>query len=169
MSRTPIREALQLLAEQKLVCIFPGKESRVAPIDTENICQIYQILAELHALALRFAYPGITEETLAGLQKINDDAARIADKQSPGEFLELDARFHQVFLHMAGNSFLSDFTKILATHIERVENLYFSEKTNSAANTVAHHQAIIDALKKRDLPQAVEAMRTNWTHMLKVL
>ena len=44
VSRTPVREALQLLSEQKLVSIYPGRESLVAPADRANNAHIYACL-----------------------------------------------------------------------------------------------------------------------------
>lgn len=71
MSRTPIRETTQLLADQKLINIYPGKESCVAPIDFEQAKQTYQIMAQLYALALEFAFPRVTADTVAELREIN--------------------------------------------------------------------------------------------------
>ena len=64
VSRTPVREAMQLLADQKLIEIQPGKESRVATFDYDEIEKSYIMLAELHALALQFAWESLTEEDI---------------------------------------------------------------------------------------------------------
>lgn len=162
VSRTPIREALQLLKEQNLVCIFPGRESRIAPVNTKNICQIYHMISELHVLAVRFAYPEITEEILEELQTINRQFSDVLHSGDPKRLRELDDRFHNVFFRVADNIFLSNFAEILHIHTERVENLFFSGKPHNHENSAAKHQAIIDALKNQDPDGAMEAMRQNW-------
>lgn len=55
-----VREAMQLLAGQKLINIYPGKESRIAPIDFEQAKRAYQVIAQLYSLAIGFAFPYIT-------------------------------------------------------------------------------------------------------------
>ena len=54
VSRTPAREAIQMLADQKLVEIYPGKETRIAPVNLEEASSHYRMMAELHALAVEF-------------------------------------------------------------------------------------------------------------------
>lgn len=169
VSRTPIREALQLLGEQKLVCIYPGKESRIAPIDWENLHQIYRIISELHVLALDFAYPKITEETIAELETINTQLSEALNFNDQKKLLDLDKQFHSVFFRIADNDFLTSFADILNIHTERAENIYFSDKKGKGIYSVDEHQVIIAALKKHDLPKALEGMRRNWEHTIEIL
>ena len=55
VSRTPVREALQLLQSQKLVLVMPGRATVVAPLDTQDIEKCYRPLADLEALAAELA------------------------------------------------------------------------------------------------------------------
>ena len=167
VSRTPIREALQLLKEQNLVCIFPGKESRIAPVNTKNICQIYQMISELHVLAVRFAYSEITEDILDELQAANRRFKEALHSDKAKELRELDDQFHKIFFRAADNVFLSNFAETLHIHTERVENLFFSGKTHNHENSASKHQDIIDALRNQDLEGAVDAMRQNWADTIR--
>lgn len=169
VSRTPIREALQLLEEQKLVCIFPGKESRIAPIDWKSVQQIYNIIAELHVLALRFAFPLITPDTISELEDINDRLQQALNDGNQKQFREYDHMFHCVFFRLADNSFLTNFDDILNIHIERAENLFFSGRNDDRVHSVSEHQAIISALKDQNQQKAIEAMRANWNHTIEAL
>ena len=72
VSRTPVREAIQLLADQKLIEVFPGKESRVAEMGVADIDQLYKILAALHSLAMEFAYPKINQTVIMQLKAANE-------------------------------------------------------------------------------------------------
>ena len=162
VSRTPVREAMQLLADQKLIDIYPGKESLVAPIDMESIKGIYEILGQLHALAVRFAAPKISAESISQLEKLN----KIITTKSPRMFIDTDNAFHQYILDLAGNPFLTSFCSILGTHIIRFQCLYLDmTKDFSIDETLSSHQAIIDALKKQDLPLAEEKTRLNFTYI----
>ena len=55
VSRTPVREALQLLQNQKLVCVIPGRTTVVADLDVEDFEKCYRPLAEIDALAAELA------------------------------------------------------------------------------------------------------------------
>ncbi len=168
VSRTPVREAIQLLADQKLIEVYPGRESRIAPLDPENAHQTYRILAELHAMAVEFSFPKITPEIIGELEAINvkfsvqPDIAALPDMQA------LDKAFHDVFLRLAGNDFLKNFTDTLRIHVDRAENLYYS-MDREYISSAREHSEIISALKKEDLEKAKEAMRYNWLHTFDVV
>lgn len=167
VSRTPVREAIQLLADQKLIEIFPGKESRIAPIDRKKACRAYMILAELHALALQFAFPLITDEIIAELDAINE-SLREKSQLSDAGVLTQDKAFHDIFLKLADNDFLTSFTSTLSIHVARVENLYYRIQKDSMSS-VQEHDEILKALKERDLETAQKFMRYNWTHTVELI
>lgn len=164
VSRTPVREAIQMLADQKLVDIYPGKETRVTSVDLKEADRDYRITAELHALAIEFAYPKITEDTIKDLKRINQSFAIVINTHDIEGIERFDDQFHKVFIDLAEDHFLTDFTHILKGHIQRIENIYYKENDLFSFHS---HEAIIDALEHRDLDQAKEAMRDNWLHTLK--
>ena len=63
VSRTPIRESLQLLEVQGFVEMFPGKATQVTEVDKESITDLLPPLAALQALSAELAIPHLTEET----------------------------------------------------------------------------------------------------------
>lgn len=163
VSRTPVREAMQLLADQKLIEIRPGKESRVAPIDLDYMREIYTILGSLHALAIRFAFPKITKQTIQKLETINNNIRA----EVPKNFVDMDNRFHECILELVSNPLLCDFCITLAAHANRFKLIYLSvTKIDDSSESVNGHQQIIDALKSRDLTLAEAAVQCNFTYML---
>ncbi|MCD8121176.1 MAG: GntR family transcriptional regulator [Clostridiales bacterium] len=169
VSRTPVREAVQMLADQKLVNVYPGKETRVAPIDLDGAFSIYKIMAELHALAVEFSYPGITPQVIENLKKINERFAGATKKKDVRNSSIYDQEFHQTFLKLADNHFLTEFEDTLENHIRRIENLFYSCITDDDSNSVEEHQRIIAALEESNLASAKEYMRENWLSTLNVL
>lgn len=165
VSRTPVREAMQLLADQRLIYIYPGKESRVAPIDFEQASQAYQIIAQLYSLALEFAYPHINDAFLAELRNINRQFSQQFSSPNTAEAHRLDKQFHSLFLKLAPNEFLSNFIDILDCHVERSERLYYNSAV-TRKDSYNQHEAIIQALERRDLPDAIEKTKENWLNTL---
>ena len=72
ISRTPVREALQLLEAQKLVKSFPGKATIVTELETENIEKWYQPMAVLQQLAITLAVDKITPAHINRLRNLSD-------------------------------------------------------------------------------------------------
>ena len=70
VSRTPVREAIQILEGQKLVYVVPGRATVVADIDPADIEKCYRTLAELQALAAELACGSLTEQELEQLKHL---------------------------------------------------------------------------------------------------
>lgn len=163
VSRTPVREAMQLLADQKLVTISPGKETRVAPINLKEAVQNYRIMAELQSLAVELTYPQIIPQTIDELKRINKSFAIAVNTHDIENTQRFDDQFHDIFLKEVNSYFLTEFTKILKSHLQRIEILYYKEKDLISSQT---HEEIIAALEHQNLEKAKEAMRNNWLYTL---
>ena len=168
VSRTPVREAMQLLADQKLIEIQPGKESRVATFDYDELEKSYVILAELHALALQFAWDVLTEEDIAEMERVNEALKNRRNSADLHKAQNLDKEFHDVVVRNAGNDFLRNFTDVLHIQTLRIENLYFEEEDNYK-NSWQVHEKILQAIRVRDLPAACEAMKDNWLRTISMV
>lgn len=163
VSRTPVREALQMLADQKLVNIYPGKETKVAPVNMTEAMANYRLIAELHALALEMAYPVLTEEHIQEMKRI-DQSFQIAEQKRDVETTELlDKQFHDIFLRLAGSPFFAEFSDTLWIHILRVEKIYYRQNDLFSFDS---HSKIIEALEEHRLEDAKNAMRNNWMHTI---
>ncbi|MEY8337789.1 GntR family transcriptional regulator [Lachnospiraceae bacterium 62-35] len=169
ISRTPVREAIQLLADQKLIEVSPGKESRIAPIDSKNVRQVYIIISELDALAVRFAAPSIGKNELDELNEVNQNFSLALNENDQSKARQLDNKFHGIFFRIAANDFLTNFNEVLRIHIERIENLHFTGQNSNSTDSFMQHQTIIDALKKGDTERAMEMIRLNWIHTIDTL
>lgn len=159
VSRTPVREAIQMLADQKLVNIYPGKETKVSPVNMVEAQTNYRLMAELHALALEMAYPRLTDADLAELKRI-DQSFIIAEKKRDVELAEkLDTQFHDIFLQLSGSPFFAEFSEVLKIHILRIEKIYYTKQDLVSFES---HAQIIKDLEDHDLESAKNAMRNNW-------
>lgn len=169
-SRTPVREAIQLLADQKLIEIYPGKETIVAPIDLNEVHSLYQIAAELHVLALEFAYPHITQIEVDALKKCNQQFTRAIARGDNATASQADHEFHDIIIKLSSNYFIREFIKILSSHIERLQLIDDPDfnLTGKKQDSVEDHENIIKALENQDLESAKEAMRHNWLHTIEV-
>lgn len=167
VSRSPVREAMQMLVNQNLIEVKPGKMSCVTKIDPANTMSAYKIAAEIHSLALEYAYPKIDADTIRELNAYNMKFRQAYEKGDVKEIYKYDGEFHNVFIRLAQNPFLKEFSNILLSHTLRIEYVYFKDIKYSK-KSYDQHLAIIQALKDHDLEKAKEAMRENWLHTLRI-
>lgn len=161
VSRTPVREAILALANQKLVDIIPGKFTIVSYFDINNIKNLYTAVACLHADALSLSYPHITPEVLKTLSDINQKFLLVKPTDDFNIVCDIDMEFHQVFFDLIDNSYMNTFKEELDIHSLRAEHQFFKSDINQL-RSYQGHQKIIDCLTAGDLPGAVEAMKNNF-------
>lgn len=162
MSRTPIRQALQMLKNDGLLEEIPGSSStyKVSAISEEEIEDIfdYREALELSALALACEKGRIDSSVIEKLQKIADT---MVEKQNHGEtksHFDADQDFHSAIIHAAGNKRITIAYDALTFQLERLRLLtYLNPAFQDKASD--EHQAIVDALKKNDYALASKKLK----------
>ncbi|MBR0140154.1 MAG: GntR family transcriptional regulator [Firmicutes bacterium] len=161
VSRTPVREALQSLAELELVEIIPSYGTKVTSINWDDVKQNYQILTELQAFAARLAVPHITAEDIAELENINARFAKATEDKDPRERIRCDEDFHRLIIRRAGNKYLTQYLNQLMHRTRRIQYIFFGETLFKGAS-VEQHARIIECLKAKDLEGTVRTTVENW-------
>lgn len=161
VSRTPVREAIQMLEAQKLVVVFPNKATVVSENDVTNLEKWYLPLAHLHALAAELACQNIQDGQLAELRKIDAQIMVYVRQNDLINSLREDLRFHNEILTIANNEFITEFSDTLIAHIQRFEYSFFSQTGYSIKNFNPHDH-LLDTIEKRDGKAAYEEMKENW-------
>ena len=161
VSRTPVREAIQMLESQKLVKVIPSRGTIVANIEIEDTEKCYRLLAEIQAFAAEEACERISEEQLQALKDCYHHFAAACENGEVEQLLSEDTKFHEIIVKAAGNEYAEDFSRVLLLHIRRVKYHYFHENVNPI-RSVSHHEQILQALIDRDKAKAKEIMREHW-------
>ncbi|CAH0119248.1 MULTISPECIES: GntR family transcriptional regulator [unclassified Paenibacillus] len=166
VSRTPVREALQLLEVQGLVQMQPGRDTRVTTIEKEDILKMYSTLSALHALAAELAAPLILPEQIEMLKRLNAEFAQAIETGQPYQAMELDEQFHGMIIDAADNPYISSFSASLQIHIRRYKYVFLKRPFPSANASVLEHEALVAALEKGDGKSAADIMKQNiWRPM----
>ncbi|MED0871546.1 GntR family transcriptional regulator [Bacillus spizizenii] len=158
VSRTPVREALQLLAVQGFVEMSPGKETRISQIEKNDVFKVYPPMAALQSTAAELAIENIQSSHLEEMAAINQQMKAAIDRNEIYEVLGLDKTFHDVMIDAADNEYIRNFTSVLHLHILRLEYLFFK----SPQNSIEEHEQIIQACKEKDRKKAAELTYSNW-------
>ena len=167
VSRTPIREALQLLQKDGFVDIYPRKGIIVTGISLDLLNQIYDIRLVLEPFAAKRALGRISDSFLIKSKekflKIWPDDASVAEVEK--YYTELDYAFHAAIHKYADNRFISDVTTLVSEHEKRVRHITFDIQTNKCC--ISEHIDIIDAFLDRDLDRLLTAVTTHVEHARK--
>lgn len=161
VSRTPVREALQRLAQAGLVVAEPGRMTRVAPEDPELILAARQIAAELHGLAIDLAFTALDEEALTEMEQANgrlSAALAVGDAEAA---IAADDDFHEVALTRSGNPLIPDHLEVVTATLRRAEFLHFESVKGSASPE--QHTEIIAAVRSGEHAHAVALTKANWS------
>ncbi len=161
VSRTPIREALQILEIQRFVEIHHGKETRVTKIEKNDILKIYPPFAALQSLAAELTTPIISNEQIENLKRINAEFSSLLDQGQPYKAMELDEEFHNLIVEVADNPYISSFTSTMQMHIRRFKYLFLKQAKTSEQLSVTEHTELITAFETKDTAKTALLMKKN--------
>lgn len=162
VSRTPVREALQLLETQKLVTMKKGKGTVVTKMDIENLTQLYWPMMTLQELAVKMACETVRPDQIQYLWELNQAFNEQAKKrQNTKAILDLDYKFHNAIIEISGNEYVMDFCEVLWGHIQRLEYSFFS-KSGTLDVSYDEHITLIQAMQRKDSFSATMRMRDHW-------
>lgn len=159
ISRTPIREALQLLALQGLVEMKPGVATYVTELEAGAIMKILPPLSVLQALAAETAALMANDADINELKGYNKEFAKALGEKDYFAALKHDEHFHGKIVKICDNSYLESSIEVLQAHVRR---LFFKNEIILSAESVHEHDDIIRAIESRDSAKASEIARKNW-------
>lgn len=163
ISRTPLREALLQLASEGLIEAHPGRGFSVAEMDTKTGREIYGLVAELEALALRRS--GIPDpDTLAQLRDLDRQRARRPEEHDPSEAADLDIEWHRVLVADCPNRQLLELLEVLRQRAYRYEYGFLNDFTRVGLKGIKQHEAVLDALEEGDVEEAANRLLDHWAY-----
>lgn len=165
ISRTPVREALQLLASEGLV-IGTRRGFVVREHSVDEIRHIYEVRAALEEMAARLAAERATKEDIAALEKLGAHTRATVD-QARDVIVDLNDAFHEAIMVAAGNPRLQNINQRNSEHFfnYNIAKLYTHEE---AAAAITGHAKIFSAIKKRDADAAARGARDHVFEALEV-
>ena len=161
LSRTPVREALLKLAGEGLVEVIPRHGTRVLPVSTDDMREIYQMLTALEPMAAELvANKKLPAADLKPLIEASRDMTAALKADNLDAWAEADERYHRLLIALAGNRLLADTVQCLwdRAHRARMVTLRLRPKP---MHSTAEHNAIVEAIRAGD---ALEAARLYRSH-----
>ena len=155
ISRTPLREALKVLATEGLITMKVRRGAYVTEVSEKDLRDVYHLLSLLESDAAAAVAESATDEQLAALVSLHQQLeGAVADRD---RFFALNEAFHLHLLAVANNRWRSqvvaDLRKVMK--LNRHHSLF---KTGRLQESLAEHRALMAALTQRDAPAARRCM-----------
>ncbi|QTH45369.1 GntR family transcriptional regulator [Cohnella sp. LGH] len=168
VSRTPVREAIQVLVAQRFLDSFPRVGTVVSTIKKEDVFMLYRPLAAIQALAVEVAIEKITAEQIAALSLLNREFHDAVSQHNTQAAMEADKEFHDVIVTIADNPYITDASVNLQMHVQRLEYIFFKH-VPIFTESLLEHDLIINSFHLRNPVIGREAMSRNWHRPMNIL
>ena len=106
VSRTPLREALRLLAGEQLVDLSPRKGASVTKLDPQTIEHVFRVLDSLERLAIELACENMSDAQVEEVQDLHDRMERYHGRRDKRRFFTANQEFHESILRGSGLSLI---------------------------------------------------------------
>ena len=164
VSRTPLREAIRMLAQEGLVVLRPARSPVVANPSYKEIVDQVQVLLALERLSGELACTAASDAELARIQSIHARFADGFDKVDPLDSFETDMAFHTSIAEASHNLALAATHRTFLARLWRVRYLTSIRRTNRA-RAIEQHSAILSALLARDTEALNHALDHHLGHL----
>lgn len=160
VSLTPLREAIKVLAEDQLVELTPNRGARVLPVSVDDTGALFEVLAELKALAAKLAADRMTEAELAELEVMHTEMRGHYRAGDGDAYFEMNSRIHAAIVANSHNSVLLHTYQKMAVHAARVR---FNEvhRNQRWSQKMQEHEDVMAAFRDRDADRAADIWRVH--------
>ena len=168
VSRTPIREAIKLLASEGVVDLLPGRGARVAAYSLDGLIALVEVIAGLERHACELAAERMTSRDFKRVQRLHAEMAAFHCENRRNEYSRLNHEIHVGLVALAGNETLAATHAGLIIRARRGRHSALESKERWI-EAMAEHQMLMTALADRDGRRAGEIMFQHDLHTRDVL
>jgi len=157
ISRSPVREAVQGLANEGLVKIVPQKGAFVASFNQREVEELCEVREALEAMTVRLAADRATDSEMEELKDLLEATKATLDSKEAANYPR-DLDFHKKVAELTQNRKLTKKVAEVTSQLGLVR-LRSAASPGRAVQAYEEHVAIFEALRRRDSEEAAEAMR----------
>ena len=157
ISRTPLREAIKVLAAEGLVTLVPRRGARVVELTDEDAEQLFPVMAMLEGRCALEATRRASDDDLVELQRLHEGLERHAAALNLDGYYRVNHEFHAQVQALAANRWLDRATGDLRRFMRlwRGRQLKLPGRIQASLN---EHRVLMDAMRQRDAVRAERAM-----------
>ncbi len=149
ISRTPLREALKVLASEGLVELVPSRGAMVRRLTKKDARDMLDVLSHLEAMAGPLTCQNATDEEIREVRSLHDQMLEFYKTRERLPYFKLNQQIHSLLISLAGNESLCLVHDILQTRMKRIRFIG-DQKEESLLAAVRDHEEMMAALEARD-------------------
>ena len=147
ISRTPLREALKVLAAEGLVELLPNRGARVRQLSEHALAELFDVMGGLEALAGRLACEHITD---AEIERLHYEMYGYYLHRDMHGYFRINQLIHQKIVEASRNATLQGAYASFAGRIRRIRySANFARKRERWGEAMREHETILEALRRR--------------------
>lgn len=163
ISRTPLREALRMLASDGLIATRRNRNAVVTRIDPQELEHLFEVEAGIESLAVSLAARRMTNTELKQLETLQERLEKLHAKGDRDGYFALNQRIHALLVAGAKNPVLEETHRRLLGRLERARYLAL-DRLGRWQESTDEHRAILEALKARDGERARRLLADHVQH-----
>src|ERR1700738_548172 len=165
ISRTPLREALKVLASEGLVELLPHRGARVTRPSEAELRDGFELVAALEGLAGELACARIGAAELAHIEALHAQMAEHYRRRELTQYFACNQAIHEAINRAAGNAQLTEMYALVSNRVRRARYLA-NHSPERWAEAMREHDEILDAPKRRDGARCNALLRAHLAHKL---
>ena len=168
VSRTPLREALKVLASDGLVDLLPNRGAVVARLTTKDLEELFPVMGQLEALAGELACQNVTEEDIAEVRLLHYQMVLEYTRSNRSAYFRINQEIHNKILAIARNQTLLNIHRTLSGRVRRARYLANVSRARWT-KAVEEHEQILGALAARDGPGLSQILKQHLANKLEAV
>jgi GntR family transcriptional regulator, rspAB operon transcriptional repressor len=162
VSETPLKLALQELASQGLVEIFPRRGTYVAKLSRRDVDELVDVRSGLEVMALRLTGGRLLESVLDQMLQGITLCEQALEEGDSELYRANDAKFHRLIVQASGNRRLEQMYELLTGSVQ-ILNVYNPRHHLQQAESQAEHRQLVAVFRQGDLAASEAALALHWS------
>ncbi|WP_246160280.1 GntR family transcriptional regulator [Aureimonas fodinaquatilis] len=151
ISRTPLREAMKVLAAEGLIELLPNRGARVPVLTGQELSDLFDIMGGIESMAGRIACERITDAEVLEIETLHYEMYGHYMRRNLPEYFRCNQAIHSAIVDATRNRALASLHQSYSTRLQRAR--FAANQSNSYdrwAQAMREHETILDCLKRRD-------------------
>jgi DNA-binding GntR family transcriptional regulator len=164
VSRTPVREAIRMLAASGLVEVRPHRAAVVARPSHDTLIGMFEVMAELEALCAGYAAERMTPAERSAMEEVHEELRVLIQSGDPQRYHEINEAFHATIYSGAHNAYLTELTLMTRARVRPFRRAQFRIRGRLAKSHIEHDRVVQAILRG----ERVMAAQTMYAHIITV-
>jgi DNA-binding GntR family transcriptional regulator len=160
VSRTPVREAIRMLAASGLVEIRAHRAAVVARPSHETLIGMFEVMAELEALCAGYAAERMSVSERQAMQDVHEKLRVLIQSGDPQRYHEINEAFHATIYAGAHNGYLAELTITTRARVRPFRRAQFRIR-GRLANSHLEHDRVVQAILRGERVLAAQCMHAH--------